>query len=59
MSCVPDGGEGDEIAIAEATEIGTDYDELWERVRGGFAACVRRDATYSPLAIPRGSAPGV
>lgn len=37
---------GDEIDIAEATEIGTDYDELWERARGGFSACVRRDAAY-------------
>ena len=23
-----------------------DYDDLWDRVRGGFAACVRRDAAY-------------
>ena len=34
------------IELVEAGDIGADYDELWDRVRAGFAACVRRDAAY-------------
>ena len=29
-----------------------DYDDLWQRARTGFAMCVRRDAAYSPVAVP-------
>jgi hypothetical protein len=37
---------GPEIAVSMASSIGTEYDSLWERARGGFDACVRRDAAY-------------
>lgn len=35
-----------DIVVAEATEIGREYDGLWESARGTFGACVRRDAAY-------------
>jgi hypothetical protein len=35
-----------DIVVTPATEIGTDYDRLWEGARETFAACVRRDAAY-------------
>jgi hypothetical protein len=35
-----------DVEVTPAGEIGAEYDELWERVRAGFAACVRRDTAY-------------
>lgn len=35
-----------EIEVREASSIGDDYNALWERARGSFDACVRRDAAY-------------
>ena len=35
-----------DIAVSAPSSIGADYDALWERARGGFDACVRRDAAY-------------
>ena len=35
-----------EIAVSAPSSIGADYDALWERARGSFDACVRRDAAY-------------
>jgi GNAT superfamily N-acetyltransferase len=35
-----------DIEVRHAAEIGPEYDALWDRVRPGFAACVRRDAAY-------------
>jgi GNAT superfamily N-acetyltransferase len=35
-----------DIVVRPAGEIGSAYDALWKRARGGFAACVRRDAGY-------------
>ena len=32
--------------VKPAGPIGADYDALWQRARGGFAMCVRRDAAY-------------
>jgi hypothetical protein len=34
------------IDVIAAARIGPDYDELWDRARGSFDACVRRDAAY-------------
>ena len=35
-----------EIEVSDAASIGADYDALWERARGSFDVCVRRDAAY-------------
>jgi hypothetical protein len=35
-----------DVVVSEASSIGADYDALWERARGTFDACVRRDAAY-------------
>ena len=32
--------------VQEATGIGPEYDALWHIARGGYDACVRRDASY-------------
>lgn len=32
--------------VTDAASIGAEYDALWERARGTFDACVRRDAAY-------------
>ena len=34
------------VTVGTVTEIGSDYDALWERARTTFDACVRRDAAY-------------
>lgn len=34
------------IEVRNVGSIGPEYDTLWERARGGFDACVRRDAAY-------------
>jgi GNAT superfamily N-acetyltransferase len=36
----------EEVGVARVTGFGGDYDRLWERARGGYAMCVRRDAAY-------------
>ena len=35
-----------DVEVNPASNIGEEYDALWERARGGFAMCVRRDAAY-------------
>jgi hypothetical protein len=35
-----------EIDVRDASDIGPDYDALWETARTGYDACVRRDASY-------------
>jgi hypothetical protein len=35
-----------DIEVRDASAISADYDALWERARGTFDACVRRDAAY-------------
>ena len=35
-----------DVEVSPASSIGPEYDALWERARGGFAMCVRRDASY-------------
>ena len=34
------------VEVNPAGEIGREYNVLWERTRGGFAMCARRDARY-------------
>jgi hypothetical protein len=34
------------IQVVPASSIGAEYDDLWERARGSFDMCVRRDAAY-------------
>lgn len=34
------------VEVRPATRFGADYDRLWERARGSYAMCVRRDAAY-------------
>lgn len=34
------------ITVRRVTSFGADYDALWERARGSYAMCVRRDAAY-------------
>lgn len=34
------------VQVAAIHEFGPEYDRLWERARGSFALCVRRDAAY-------------
>ena len=36
----------DGVEVAPITGFGPEYDTLWERSRGGYAMCVRRDAAY-------------
>jgi GNAT superfamily N-acetyltransferase len=36
----------DAVTVAPITRFGPEYDTLWERCRGGYAMCVRRDAAY-------------
>ena len=38
--------QGPPIDVREATDIGPDYDTLWDGARTGYDACVRRDASY-------------
>ena len=35
-----------DMEVRDATDIGPDYDALWEAARTGYDACVRRDAGY-------------
>ena len=43
----PEGRVGAEgIEVRSVTGFGSDYDRLWERARGSYAMCVRRDAAY-------------
>lgn len=35
-----------DIEVSPASDIGPEYDALWERARAGYAMCVRRDAAY-------------
>ncbi len=35
-----------DVQVAPIHEFGPEYDRLWERARGSFAMCVRRDAAY-------------
>jgi GNAT superfamily N-acetyltransferase len=34
------------VEVRPATGFGADYDRLWERARGSYTMCVRRDAAY-------------
>jgi GNAT superfamily N-acetyltransferase len=34
------------VDVNPAGDIGQEYDALWERTRGGFAMCARRDSSY-------------
>jgi len=38
-------GEGT-VEVRSATGFGPEYDTLWQRARGSYAMCVRRDAAY-------------
>jgi GNAT superfamily N-acetyltransferase len=35
-----------DVAVSAATAFTAEYDALWERARGSYAMCVRRDAAY-------------
>jgi GNAT superfamily N-acetyltransferase len=37
---------GRDIEVVTVNAFGAGYDTLWERVRGSYAMCVRRDAAY-------------
>jgi hypothetical protein len=37
---------GAEVEVQTVTGFGAGYDRLWERARGSYAMCVRRDAAY-------------
>jgi GNAT superfamily N-acetyltransferase len=37
-------GEG--IEVESVSAFGSEYDELWDRARGSYAMCARRDAAY-------------
>jgi GNAT superfamily N-acetyltransferase len=39
-------GRGGGIEVKTVTGFGAAYDTLWERARGSYAMCVRRDAAY-------------
>ncbi len=39
-------GRPPEVAVNRVREFGPDFDGLWERARGSYAMCVRRDAAY-------------
>jgi hypothetical protein len=47
------------LEIREVTEFGSDYDALWERVRGSYTMCVRRDAAYLSWKYARSPRPYV
>ncbi len=34
------------LELRRVTRFGAEYDELWERARGSYVMCVRRDAAY-------------
>ena len=34
------------VTVTQVEAFGDDYDGLWERARGSYAMCVRRDASY-------------
>lgn len=36
----------EDVEVGEITAFGAEYDTLWERARGSYAMCVRRDAAY-------------
>jgi GNAT superfamily N-acetyltransferase len=42
----PERGRSGGLEVGPITSFSGDYDRLWERCRGSYAMCVRRDAAY-------------